>query len=48
MSSYNSLLDKNLSGYFANTRMRKHLVKSGLVSIINLNVLFTLYIFWLL
>lgn len=32
LSNYNSLLDKNLSGYFANTRMRKHLVKSGLIT----------------
>lgn len=33
LGGYNSLLDKNLSGYFANTRMRRHLIKSGLVCI---------------
>lgn len=32
LSNYNSLLDKNLSGYFGNTKMKKHLVKSGLIT----------------
>ncbi|XP_012553618.1 glutamate rich 3 [Hydra vulgaris] len=32
LANYNSLTDKHLSGYFANLRMRKHLMKSGLVS----------------
>ncbi|XP_066933673.1 glutamate-rich protein 3-like [Clytia hemisphaerica] len=31
-ANYNSLTDKNLSGYFANTQMRKHLVRSGLIT----------------
>ena len=32
LASYNSLLDPHLSGYFSNTRMKRHLRKSGLVS----------------
>ena len=31
LAKYNSLQDKNLAGYFGNTKMKKHLVKSGLV-----------------
>lgn len=34
LAGYNSLTDQHLAGYFNNTRMRKHLVKSGLVSAI--------------
>ena len=34
LSNYNSLLDSNLTGYFSNTKMRKHLVKSGVVSVV--------------
>ncbi|XP_052764022.1 glutamate-rich protein 3-like isoform X3 [Mya arenaria] len=32
LATYNSLTDPNLSGYFGNTRMRRHLRKSGLVT----------------
>ena len=32
LAGYNSLLDPHLAGYFSNTRMRRHLHKSGLVS----------------
>ncbi|KAK3087892.1 hypothetical protein FSP39_012151 [Pinctada imbricata] len=32
LATYSSLTDKNLAGYFANTRMRKHLKKAGLVN----------------
>ena len=32
LASYNSLQDPHLGGFFANSRMRKHLKKSGLVS----------------
>ena len=31
LAGYNSLQDKHLAGYFGNTKMKKHLVKSGLV-----------------
>ncbi|XP_068019969.1 glutamate-rich protein 3-like isoform X2 [Melanerpes formicivorus] len=30
--TYNSLTDKHLAGYFSNTRMRRHLQRSGLIS----------------
>lgn len=32
LATYNSLTDRNLSGYFSNTRMRRHLRKAGLVN----------------
>ncbi|RDD47784.1 Glutamate-rich protein 3 [Trichoplax sp. H2] len=32
LGSYNSLLDRHLSGYFANNRIRKHLIKTGLIT----------------
>ena len=32
LASYNSLSDPNLSAYFNNSRMRKHLIKTGLVT----------------
>ncbi|XP_048251071.1 glutamate-rich protein 3-like isoform X8 [Haliotis rufescens] len=32
LSAYNSLSDKHLAGYFANTKMRGHLRKSGLIT----------------
>ncbi|XP_025092847.1 glutamate-rich protein 3-like isoform X2 [Pomacea canaliculata] len=32
LATYNSLTDTHLAGFFANTRKRRHLVKSGLVS----------------
>ena len=32
LASYNSLSDPNLTAYFSNSRMRKHLIKSGLVT----------------
>ena len=32
LASYNSLQDKNLVGYFSTTKMKKHLKRSGLVS----------------
>ncbi|XP_070209545.1 glutamate-rich protein 3-like isoform X3 [Littorina saxatilis] len=32
LATYNSLSDDHLSGYFANSRMRRHLRKSGLIS----------------
>ncbi|XP_046865064.1 glutamate-rich protein 3-like isoform X2 [Xenia sp. Carnegie-2017] len=32
LASYNSLMDPHLGGFFANTRMKKHLEKSGLVT----------------
>ncbi|XP_071944941.1 uncharacterized protein [Antedon mediterranea] len=32
LSSYNSLQDKHLAGYFNNTRMRRHLRRAGLIS----------------
>ncbi|CAB4027628.1 Hypothetical predicted protein [Paramuricea clavata] len=32
LASYNSLQDPHLGGFFANTRMKKHLKKSGLVT----------------
>lgn len=33
LARYNSLQDKHLAGYFGNTKMKKHLIKSGLVSL---------------
>lgn len=32
LAAYNSLMDKHLAGYFNNTRIRRHLLRSGLVS----------------
>ncbi|XP_075615214.1 glutamate-rich protein 3 [Balearica regulorum gibbericeps] len=32
LASYNSLTDKHLVGYFSNTRIRRHLQRSGLIS----------------
>ncbi|XP_051481722.1 glutamate-rich protein 3 [Apus apus] len=32
LATYNSLTDKHLVGYFSNTRIRRHLQKSGLIS----------------
>ncbi|XP_015773014.1 PREDICTED: glutamate-rich protein 3-like [Acropora digitifera] len=32
LASYNSLQDKHLAGYFSNSRMKRHLRKSGLVT----------------
>ena len=32
LASYNSLSDPNLTAYFSNSRMRKHLIKTGLVT----------------
>uniref|UniRef100_H2ZDC4 Uncharacterized protein n=1 Tax=Ciona savignyi TaxID=51511 RepID=H2ZDC4_CIOSA len=32
LASYDSLSDPNLTAYFNNSRMRKHLIKSGLVT----------------
>ncbi|XP_013910766.1 PREDICTED: glutamate-rich protein 3, partial [Thamnophis sirtalis] len=32
LANYNSLTDKHLAGYFSNTRIRRHLRRSGLVS----------------
>ncbi|XP_062990223.1 glutamate-rich protein 3 [Elgaria multicarinata webbii] len=32
LANYNSLTDKHLAGYFSNTRIRRHLQRSGLVS----------------
>ncbi|XP_008112302.2 glutamate-rich protein 3 isoform X2 [Anolis carolinensis] len=32
LAHYNSLTDKHLAGYFSNTRIRRHLLRSGLVS----------------
>ncbi|KAK2508655.1 hypothetical protein MC885_008604, partial [Smutsia gigantea] len=32
LASYNSLTDKHLVGYFNNTRIRRHLLRSGLIS----------------
>ncbi|MFT7818962.1 glutamate-rich protein 3 isoform X1 [Arapaima gigas] len=32
LSAYNSLTDKHLAGYFNNTRIRRHLVKVGLIT----------------
>ncbi|KAL4218277.1 hypothetical protein ACF0H5_023013 [Mactra antiquata] len=32
LATYNSLTDPNLAGFFGNTRMRRHLKKSGLVN----------------
>ncbi|XP_044296799.1 glutamate-rich protein 3 isoform X3 [Varanus komodoensis] len=32
LANYNSLKDKHLAGYFSNTRIRRHLQKSGLIS----------------
>ncbi|NXU11996.1 ERIC3 protein, partial [Pardalotus punctatus] len=32
LSTYNSLTDKHLAGYFNNARIRRHLQKSGLIS----------------
>ncbi|KAJ7337754.1 Glutamate-rich protein 3 [Desmophyllum pertusum] len=32
LAAYNSLQDKHLSGYFSNSRMKRHLKKSGLVA----------------
>ena len=34
LAAYNSLQDKHLAGYFSNSRMKKHLRKSGLVRFI--------------
>lgn len=31
LAAYNSLTDKHLTGYFNNTRIRRHLLRSGLV-----------------
>lgn len=31
LASYNSLQDKHLAGYFSNSRMKRHLKRSGLV-----------------
>jgi hypothetical protein len=31
LAAYNSLTDKHLAGYFNNTRIRRHLLRSGLV-----------------
>jgi len=31
LARYNSLQDKHLAGYFSNTKMKKHLIKAGLV-----------------
>ncbi|XP_025057613.1 glutamate-rich protein 3 isoform X2 [Alligator sinensis] len=32
LATYNSLTDKHLTGYFSNTRIRRHLHRSGLIS----------------
>ncbi|XP_039183108.1 glutamate-rich protein 3 isoform X2 [Crotalus tigris] len=32
LANYNSLTDKHLTGYFSNTRIRRHLRRSGLIS----------------
>ncbi|KAL5014815.1 hypothetical protein ScPMuIL_009085 [Solemya velum] len=32
LATYNSLTDRNLSGYFSNTRMKRHLKRAGLVN----------------
>ncbi|XP_063201329.1 glutamate-rich protein 3 isoform X4 [Chroicocephalus ridibundus] len=32
LATYNSLTDKHLAGYFSNTRIRRHLRRSGLIS----------------
>ncbi|KAH0618500.1 hypothetical protein JD844_017770, partial [Phrynosoma platyrhinos] len=32
LANYNSLTDKHLAGYFSNTRIRRHLLRSGLIS----------------
>ncbi|XP_064651778.1 glutamate-rich protein 3-like isoform X5 [Lineus longissimus] len=32
LSTYNSLMDKHLAGYFSNSKMRRHLKKSGLIT----------------
>ncbi|XP_069718286.1 glutamate-rich protein 3-like [Phaenicophaeus curvirostris] len=32
IGTYNSLTDKHLVGYFSNARIRRHLVRSGLIS----------------
>ncbi|KAI5243729.1 Glutamate-Rich Protein 3 [Manis pentadactyla] len=32
LAAYNSLTDKHLAGYFNNARMRRHLLRSGLIS----------------
>ncbi|XP_047389617.1 glutamate-rich protein 3 isoform X2 [Sciurus carolinensis] len=32
LAAYNSLTDKHLAGYFNNTRIRRHLLRSGLIS----------------
>ncbi|XP_074859455.1 glutamate-rich protein 3 isoform X2 [Carettochelys insculpta] len=32
LANYNSLADKHLAGYFSNTRIRRHLQRSGLIS----------------
>ncbi|XP_060088009.1 glutamate-rich protein 3 [Heteronotia binoei] len=32
LANYNSLTDKHLAGYFSNTRIRRHLQRSGLIS----------------
>ncbi|XP_048717416.2 glutamate-rich protein 3 isoform X4 [Caretta caretta] len=32
LATYNSLTDKHLAGYFSNTRIRRHLQRSGLIS----------------
>ena len=31
LASYNSLQDKHLNGYFSTSRMKRHLIRSGLV-----------------
>ncbi|XP_037857709.2 glutamate-rich protein 3 isoform X2 [Chlorocebus sabaeus] len=32
LAAYNSLMDKHLAGYFNNTRIRRHLLRSGLIT----------------
>ncbi|XP_013205554.1 glutamate-rich protein 3 isoform X2 [Microtus ochrogaster] len=32
LATYNSLTDKHLAGYFSNTRIRRHLLRSGLIT----------------
>lgn len=32
LATYNSLTDKHLAGYFNNTRIRRHLLRSGLIT----------------
>lgn len=34
LATYNSLTDKHLAGYFNNTRIRRHLLRSGLVRLL--------------